>query len=164
MLENSKHSLLIYCTSLWCCLSSSTILLLVVLKDSCKVFKTFYATETWLVNSSYFFDSASNLDVISNNFFDMSLFSCNKSFCWRILLSCNAKKDAIKFPLLIFSNCPLVRICHTMINWKFPTLKMSAQLNGRSEKEVNLFKFIWIYLNFFEFISSKFIWRIRENE
>ena len=36
MHEKSKHSLLVYCSSLWCCLSSSTSLLLVVLKASCK--------------------------------------------------------------------------------------------------------------------------------
>ena len=36
MPEKSKHSLLVYCSSLWCCLSSSTSLLLVVLKASCK--------------------------------------------------------------------------------------------------------------------------------
>ena len=34
MPEKSKHSLLVYCSSLWCCLSSSTSLLLVVWKAS----------------------------------------------------------------------------------------------------------------------------------
>ena len=119
MPAKSKHSLLVYCSSLWCYLSSSTSLLLVDLKASCKIFE---ATETRLVNSPFFFASESILDVISKSFFDMSLFCCHKSFCWRIILPCNAKKDAIKFSLLIFSNCPLVRICDAMINWKLPTL------------------------------------------
>ena len=122
MPEKSKHSLLVYCSSLWCCLSSSTSLLLVVLKCSCKIFEAFYATETSHFSSSFLFARESILNVISNSFFDMSLFCCNKSFCWSIILSCNAKKDAIKFSLLIFSNCPLVRICDAMINWKLPTL------------------------------------------
>ena len=116
MLEKSKHSLLKYCSNLWCFLSTSTSLLLVVLKASCKNLEAFCATETWLVNSSFFFTSKPILHVISNNFFYMSLFCCNKSFCWRIILSCNTKKDAIKFSLLIFSNCSLVRICDAMIN------------------------------------------------
>ena len=122
MPEKSKHFLLIYCSSLRCCLSSSTSLVLAVLKAYCKIFEVFCATETWLVNSLFFFASESILDVISNKIFDMSLFGCNK-FCWMIILSCNAKKDVIKFSFLIFSNCPLVRICDAMINWKLPTLK-----------------------------------------
>ena len=122
MPEKSKHSLLVYSSSLCCCLWSFTSSLLVVLKASHKIFEAFFATETWLVNSSFFFASESILYVISNSFFDMSLFYCNKSFCWSIILSCNAKKDAIKFSLLIFSNCTLVRICNAMINWKLPML------------------------------------------
>ena len=102
---------------------SSSGLLLVVLKASCKIFEALCAAKTWLVNSSFSFVREKILDVISNNFFNMSLFCCNKSFCWRIIMTCNAKKDAIKFSLLIFSNCPLVRICDAMINWKLPTLK-----------------------------------------
>ena len=80
MPEKSKHSLLVYCSSLWCCLSSSVSLLLIVLKASSKIFEAFCATETRLVNSPFFFASESILDVISNSFFDMSLFCCKNHF------------------------------------------------------------------------------------
>ena len=113
MPKKSKHSLLVVLKAL----------LYVVLKASRKIFEAFYATETWLISSSFFFASKSILDVISYNVFNMSLFCCNKSFYWRVILPCNAKKDAIKLSLLIFFNCPLVRICSAMINWKLPFLK-----------------------------------------
>ena len=57
MPEKSKHSLLDYCSNLWCFLSCSTSLLLAAFKASCKMFEAFCATETWLVNSSFFFTS-----------------------------------------------------------------------------------------------------------
>ena len=122
MPEKSKHSLLKYYSNLWCCLPSSTSLLLLVLKASCRTFEVFCPTLSWLINSSFLVNS-DVMDVISSNFLDMSLFCCNKLFCCRSILSYNAKKDAIKFSLLIFSNCPLVRIFDVMISWEFSTLK-----------------------------------------
>ena len=66
-----------------------------------------------------------NFSLPANQFW--TLFTINFSICacfvvtshfveGLILLSLNAKKDAIKFLLLIFSNCSLVRICDAMIN------------------------------------------------
>ena len=55
MPKKSKHSLLVVLKAL----------LFVVLKASRKIFEAFYATETWLISSSFFFASKSILDIIS---------------------------------------------------------------------------------------------------
>ena len=122
MPEKSKYSLLENCSNLWCCLSISSSLLLILLKATCRTFKVFCVTASWLVSSSFFITSESILDVFSNNFFHMSLYRCNKTFCCKSILSCNVKKDAIKFSLIIFSNSLLVRICDAMIKRKVVTL------------------------------------------
>ena len=99
--EKSKHSLFEYCFNSWRFLLSSTSLLLIVLKASCRTFEEFCAIASWLVSSSFFFTNELILDIISNNFFDTSLFRCNKSFCCKSILSRNVKKDTIKFSFLI---------------------------------------------------------------
>lgn len=48
----SKHSLLEYCSSLWCCISRLTGFSLVFWDASCKIFEVFYATATLVDNSS----------------------------------------------------------------------------------------------------------------
>ena len=81
-----------------------------------------------------------NFSLLTNQFWmlfpiDFLIWPCFvvTSFCWRIILSCNAKQGAIKFSLLIFSNCPLVRICGTTIIQSYLRHKHTPiQLGGQS--------------------------------
>ena len=125
--------------------------MLVVSKVSCRTFEVFFVIVSWLVKSLYFFISESILEVISNSVFDMSLFSCTKSFGCRSILSCTAKKDSTKLKFLIFPNCPLVRICDAMINRKFSMLKTYVRSTWWSKRLYNSQKNMLIVFMFTEY-------------
>ena len=120
--EKSKHSLLQYWSSRCWFLSSSTISSFVFWNASCKTFYVFFEMSTSIDNFSFCFTKKSNLEIISSNFWFISLFCSRISCCCTRIFSCNTKNVDMIFSLLIFSSCPLVRIFDAWLIINFVTL------------------------------------------